>query len=70
YLLRNQLSGSIPLSLFTLSTLQTLCLGYNSFSDHQVELEMFFQLMNLRVLHLSNMGLLIGSHNKSRTFPN
>ncbi|KAH1046960.1 hypothetical protein J1N35_037744 [Gossypium stocksii] len=66
---QNQLSGSIPSSLFTLSTLQTLSLGYNSFSDYQLKLDMFFQFSNLRLLDLSNMSLLIGSHNKSRTFP-
>ncbi|MBA0780025.1 hypothetical protein Gotri_004172 [Gossypium trilobum] len=66
---RNRLSGSIPSSLFTLSTLQTLSLGYNSFSDYQLKLDMFFQLNNLRFLDLSNMSLLIGSHNKSLTFP-
>ncbi|MBA0672916.1 hypothetical protein Goklo_025282 [Gossypium klotzschianum] len=57
----NHLSGSIPSSLFTLSTLQTLSLGYNSFSDYQLKLDMFFQLSNLRLLDLSNMSLLIGS---------
>ncbi|PPD73779.1 hypothetical protein GOBAR_DD29298 [Gossypium barbadense] len=66
---RNRLSGSVPSSLFTLSTLQTLSLGYNSFSDYQLKLDMFFQLNNLRFLDLSNMSLLIGSHNKSLTFP-
>ncbi|KAH1046952.1 hypothetical protein J1N35_037736 [Gossypium stocksii] len=65
---RNHLSGSIPSSLVTLSTLQTLSLGYNSFSDYQLKLDMFFQLNNLRFLDLSNMSLLIGSHNKSLTF--
>ncbi|TYI06326.1 hypothetical protein ES332_A10G150900v1 [Gossypium tomentosum] len=65
----NHLSGSIPSSLFTLSTLQTLSLGYNSFSDCQLKLDMFLQLSNLTRLDLSNISLLIGSHNKSRTLP-
>ncbi|KAG4126132.1 hypothetical protein ERO13_D10G138720v2 [Gossypium hirsutum] len=65
----NHLSGSIPSSLFTLSTLQTLSLGYNSFSDYLLKLDMFFQLSNFRLPDLSNMSLLIGSHNKSPTFP-
>ncbi|MBA0818504.1 hypothetical protein Gohar_021353, partial [Gossypium harknessii] len=65
----NHLSGSIPSSLFTLSTLQTLSLGFNTFSDYQLKLDMFFQLSNFRLLDLSNMSLLIRSHNKSPTFP-
>ncbi|TYG98880.1 hypothetical protein ES288_A10G152400v1 [Gossypium darwinii] len=65
----NHISGSIPSSLFTLSTLQTLSLGYNSFSDCQLKLDMFLQLSNLTRLDLSNISLLIGSHNKSRTLP-
>ncbi|TYJ14794.1 hypothetical protein E1A91_A10G141400v1 [Gossypium mustelinum] len=65
----NHLSGSIPSSLFTLSTLQTLSLGYNSFSDCQLKLDMFLQLSNLTRLDLSNISLLIGSHNKIRTLP-
>ncbi|TYI06315.1 hypothetical protein ES332_A10G150100v1 [Gossypium tomentosum] len=65
----NHLSGSIPSSLFTLSTLQTLSLGYNSFSDCQLKLDMFLQLSNLTRLDLSNISLLIGSNNKIRTLP-
>ncbi|KAK5793807.1 hypothetical protein PVK06_034965 [Gossypium arboreum] len=65
----NHLSGSIPSSLFTLSTLQTLSLGYNSFSDCQLKLDMFLQLSNLTRLDLSNISLFIGSNNKIRTLP-
>ncbi|XWS13369.1 hypothetical protein CRYUN_Cryun36dG0031700 [Craigia yunnanensis] len=63
----NYLIGSIPKSIFHLSRLESLSIGYNNFDS--LKLDMFFQLKNLRLLQLSNMSLLIGSDNKSLTFP-
>ncbi|XVF65288.1 hypothetical protein PTKIN_Ptkin09bG0236100 [Pterospermum kingtungense] len=68
YLYMNHLSGSISKSFFQLSSLESLFIGYNNFDSPMID--MFCQLKNLRVLELSNMSsLLIGSDNKSLTFP-
>ncbi|XP_022733590.1 receptor-like protein 12 [Durio zibethinus] len=63
----NYLKGSIPNSILQLPRLESLFIGYNNFGS--MKLDMFFQLKNLRYLDLSNMSLLIGSNNKSLTFP-
>ncbi|XWS13368.1 hypothetical protein CRYUN_Cryun36dG0031600 [Craigia yunnanensis] len=63
----NYLIGSIPKSILHLSRLEWLYIGYNNFDS--LKLDMFFQLKNLRFLDLSNMSLLIGSDNKSLSFP-
>ncbi|XWS13367.1 hypothetical protein CRYUN_Cryun36dG0031500 [Craigia yunnanensis] len=63
----NYLIGSIPKSILHLSWLEWLYIGYNNFDS--LKLDMFFQLKNLRFLDLSNMSLLIGSDNKSLSFP-
>ncbi|XP_022734206.1 receptor-like protein 12 [Durio zibethinus] len=63
----NDLIGSIPNSILQLPRLEVLYIGDNNFGS--MNLDMFFQLKNLRSLDLSNMSLLIGSYNKSPIFP-
>ncbi|XVF29037.1 hypothetical protein REPUB_Repub15cG0084900 [Reevesia pubescens] len=64
---RNYLRGSIPKSILQLPRLERLYIGYNNFDS--LKLDMFFQLKNIRGLHLSNISLSIENHNKSLVFP-
>ncbi|XP_022722199.1 probable inactive leucine-rich repeat receptor-like protein kinase At1g66830 [Durio zibethinus] len=65
----NELFGEIDECLNASSSLiETLYLGYNSFSS--IKLDMFSQIKNLRVLDLSNMSLSIESNITSLLFPN